>query len=62
MEFEVGLFAIGRDGAVSLIGRTQDPELVRSVREELAAAHRRELGRLEGPVRLVPMGEGADRG
>ncbi len=38
----------------ALLGRTSDPDLVAQVREHLAAKRRRELARLESPVRPVP--------
>ena len=41
-------------GGPRLLGRTSDPELVTKVQELLAAERRRELARLESPVRLVP--------
>lgn len=40
-------------GGPRLLGRLSDPDLVEQVRDRIAAAHRRELARLEGPVRLV---------
>ncbi len=42
----------GREaGGPRVVGRTSDPSLVRHVRERLAAERRRELARLEPPVR-----------
>jgi hypothetical protein len=40
-------------GGPEILGRTCDPDLVELVKERIAAARRRELARLEGPVRLV---------
>ncbi len=37
-----------------LLGRIDDPDLVREVRERIAAVRRRELAALESPVRLLP--------
>ena len=48
----IALFSISTEG-VRLIGRTSDPELVAQVRDRLAADRRREIARLEPPVRLV---------
>ena len=42
------------DGGPRLVGRTGDPAVIEFVREHLAAARRRDLARLERPVRLVP--------
>ena len=41
----------------SFVSRSSDPELVARVREHLAAERRRELARLEPPVRPVPDGD-----
>lgn len=41
-------------GGPRLLGRLADPDLVELVRERLVAARRRELARLDQPVRLVP--------
>jgi hypothetical protein len=38
-------------GGPRLLGRTSDPDLVAQVRKHLAAKRRRELARLESPVR-----------
>jgi hypothetical protein len=40
-------------GGPRLLGRSADPDLITAVREHLAAASRRELTRLEPPVRLA---------
>ena len=40
-------------GGPRLLGRTSDPDLVAQVRERLAADRRRELARIEPPVRPV---------
>ena len=60
--FEVSLieWPEGLDkGGPRLLGRTQDSEVVDSVREHIAAARRREIARIECPVRLVT-GEGSE--
>lgn len=41
------------DGHARLVGRITDPDLIEAARARLVAARRRELSRLEGPVRLV---------
>lgn len=48
----VGLFAIS-GGGILLVARTSDPELIQTVRNQIAAERRRELARLEPPVRLA---------
>lgn len=50
---EIALFAEGETG-LRLVGRLGDPDLVAAVRVRLAAERRRELARLESPVRPVP--------
>jgi hypothetical protein len=53
---EVALFELADDPTVSgprLLGRLSDPDLIDLVRDRLAASRRRELARLEAPVRLV---------
>jgi hypothetical protein len=40
-------------GGPRLLGTSTDPELVAHVREQLAAERRRDLARLDPPVRLV---------
>ena len=50
--FEVGLFAISEQGTC-LVGRSEDLKLVRLLREQIAADCRRELARVEPPVRLA---------
>ena len=46
-------------GGPRLLGRLDDPELVEAIRSRIASARRRELTRLESPVR--PLGvRGAD--
>lgn len=44
-------------GGPRLVGRLDDPDLVAAARDRLAAAHRRELASLAGPVRLVAPAE-----
>ena len=48
-------------GGPRLLGRLDDADLVAAVRDRLAAARRRELSRLEGPVRLLPDPGGPER-
>ena len=43
----------GRDAGPRVLGHVTDPEVVARVQEIVAAARRRELGRLEPVVRLV---------
>jgi hypothetical protein len=45
------------DGAPRLLGRTADPVAVEAVRAALAAERRRELARVDRPVRLVESDE-----
>ena len=52
MTLEVCLIETDEEG-VRLIGRSFDSDLVELVRERIAAERRRELARLEQPVRLV---------
>ena len=40
-------------GGPRLLGRTSDPRLVAAVRKRIATERKRELARLEPPVRLV---------
>ena len=40
-------------GGPRLIGRTTDPGLINTIREHLANIRRRELARIESPVRLA---------
>jgi hypothetical protein len=47
-------------GGPRLLGRCDDPDLISAVRERLAAERRRELARLEGPVRLVTPNPGSE--
>ena len=58
-QYEIALFALSSDGT-RLVGRTGDPELVRLIRGRLAADRRRELARLEPPVRLTRSDESDD--
>ena len=57
---EMALAEWPEGGGPIVLGRTTDPAIVRAVREHLAARRRRELSRLEGPVRLVPPREDGD--
>ena len=60
MEFEVALieWPDGREaGGPRVLGHTTDPQIVAQVRDVVAAARRRELARLESPVRAVPAEE-----
>src|SRR5258705_11586638 len=50
------------DGHPRLLGRLHDADLVEAVRARLAAARRRELSRLENPVRLVSPASEEDDG
>ncbi len=44
----------GREaGGPRMLGRTDDPEIIKLVRERLARQRRAELSRLEPPVRLA---------
>ena len=52
MDLEVCLIETDEEG-VRLIGRSFDSDLVELVRERIAAERRRELARLEQPVRLI---------
>ena len=52
MDLEVCLIATDEEG-VRLIGRSADPELVELVRERIAVERRRELARVEQPIRIV---------
>ena len=64
MRVEVALFELPDCpdlGGPRLLGRLTDPDLVEVVRERLAAARRRELSRLEKPVRLLPDPGGPER-
>ena len=42
------------EGGPRLLGRISDPEVVADIRKRIAAARRRQLARLESPVRPVP--------
>lgn len=55
---EVAIFETTPEGSTVLIGRTEDPDILKIVAERLAADRRRELAQLERPVRLVPGPEG----
>lgn len=63
MRTEVVLFELADDPSVvgpRLLGRLTDPDLIAIVRDRLAAVRRRELARLEPPVRLVPTEAGSE--
>ena len=47
-------------GGPRLLGRTSEPDLIARVQERLAADRRRELARLEPPVRLTHRDEPDD--
>ena len=51
---EVALAEWRDGGGPVVLGRSTDPAIVQQVREHLAAQRRRELARLEPPVRAVP--------
>lgn len=56
MRTELALFELADDPNVAgprLLGRLTDPDLIETARQRLAASRRRELARLESPVRLV---------
>lgn len=55
---EVALFS-SDGGAVRMVGRSTEVDLVELVRERIAAERRRELADLEPPVRLVRPSEDA---
>ena len=46
-QYEVGLFEIDPGGAVRVVARSVEPQLVTTVREYIAAERRQELSRLE---------------
>ncbi len=56
MQQEVSLieWPEGPHSGPRLLGRTDDPKVVRYVRDHLARLRRQELARLEPPVRVVP--------
>jgi hypothetical protein len=51
---EVALAEWPEVGGPVVLGRSTDPSIVQQVREHLAAQRRRELARLDPPVRPVP--------
>ena len=55
MRVELAILEWGPDPDLGprLLGRLSDPDLVQLARQRLAAVRRRELARLEPPVRLV---------
>ena len=61
MCLEVCLVASDEEG-VRLIGRSADSDLVERVRERIAAERRRELARIDHPVRLVRLGNNGAEG
>ena len=63
MRTELALFELADDPSVAgprLLGRLADPDLIEIVRDRLAAVRRRELARLEPPVRLLPAERGSE--
>ena len=54
MRIELALFEIDDGSGPTLLGRLSDPDLIDLVRERITASRRRELARLESPVRLLP--------
>ena len=56
MRTEIALFEFPDDPSISprLLGRSTDPDLVQTARDRIAAARRRELARIERPLRALP--------